>query len=103
MSEQQRQQSHCAGNNKPLQVADVVARQVAGPWLTARNYDGSRLLLSRCSRWTAPSDRPPCPAPCRPWPFRLLSKNEAFEVYANISIPGVQQSLLGAAAAPAKC
>jgi magnesium transporter len=73
-------------------VADVVAQQLEA-LLQASNYDGAKLLLQPVQPVDAAEAIGGLPRTLQALAFRLLSKEEAIEVYEYLE-PGVQQSLL---------
>jgi len=73
-------------------VAEVVAQQLAA-LLEASNYDGAKLLLQPVQPVDAAEAIGGLPRTLQALAFRLLSKEEAIEVYEYLEA-GVQQSLL---------
>ncbi len=77
--------------NGPL-VAEVVTQQLEA-MLSAGNYDGVKMLLEPVQPVDIAEAIGNLPQILQALAFRLLSKNEAIEVYEYLD-PGVQQSLL---------
>ncbi len=74
------------------QLADVVAQQLEA-MLSAGNYDAVKVLLQPVQPVDIAEAIGNIPLVLQGLAFRLLSKNEAIEVYENLD-PAVQQSLL---------